>query len=571
MLAGGVAFVALFLVIRLYFVQVVHGEEYSLRAEHQYVSSSQQLFDRGSIYFTTKDGTLVSAAALENGFLIAIDPETLKDPEGTYQKISTLVPGIDHDAYEKSVAKKDDPYEIIAHHVSDDAGRAVDALDIPGVQVERERWREYPAGADAAQTLGIIAYDNDNTIAGRLGLERYYDYTLTRNGEGVFGNFFAELFANLDNVVKDPRDVTQGDVITSIEPMVQQKLDEQLAAVEAQYGSTVSGGIIMDPKTGAILAMDTNPNFDPNHFQDQDANYFGNPLVEKRYEFGSIFKMLTMTSGLDAGVIQPDTTYNDTGCIEVNKSRICNYDLKARGVIPMQQILSQSLNVGASWIATRLGHDRFRAYYTNLGLGTETGIDLPNEIHGDIHNLNSPRDVEYDTASFGQGIATTPVETIRALASLANNGAIVTPHVATAIRLESGVVKKLSWGDSKHVFTPQAVAETTNMLVNVVDVNLGNGKVKIPTTSVAAKTGTAQIAGPDGKYIGGGVYFHSFFGYFPAHDPKFAILLFTREPQHVEYASETLTAPFMNLTHFLINYYELPPDRGVPAAQATDQ
>ncbi len=318
----------------------------------------------------------------------------------------------------------------------------------------------------------------------------------------------------------------------------------------------------MNPKTGEIYALDTAPSFDPNHFASEDADYFGNPLVEKRYEFGSIFKTMTMTSGLDAGVITPDTTYNDTGCIEVNKSRICNYDLKARGVIPMQEILSQSLNVGASFIATKLGHDRFRDYFTKLGLGTETGIDLPSEIHGDIHNLDSPRDVEYDTAAFGQGIATTPIETIRALSAIANEGKIVTPHIATAVRLESGVTKKLSWGDPVQVFSPAAADEVTHMLVKVVDTKLGNGTVKIPELSVAAKTGTAQIAGPDGKYIAGNVYFHSFFGYFPASNPKFAILLYTVKPQGVEYASETLTAPFMTLTHFLINYYDLPPDRG---------
>ncbi len=358
-ISGIIACVAFFLVVRLYFVQVVHGQEYSLRAEHQYVSSSQELFDRGSIFFTDKDGTEISAATLATGFLVAIDPETLKDPEGAYAKIAAIVPALDRDGFMKSAAKTDDPYEVVAHHVDDDAGRAVDALGMTGVIVERERWRDYPAGGAAAQSVGIIAYDNDNSLAGRLGLERYYEDVLAHGGEGVFGNFFAELFANIGELASDPRTAQQGDVVTSIEPMVQRELDSQLAAVEAQYGSAQTGGIIMDPKTGEIYALDTAPSFDPNHFQEEDAQYFGNPLVEKRYEFGSIFKTMTMTSGLDAGVITPDTTYNDTGCIEVNKSRICNYDLQARGVIPMQEILSQSLNVGASFVATRLGHDRF--------------------------------------------------------------------------------------------------------------------------------------------------------------------------------------------------------------------
>ncbi|MDB5237691.1 MAG: hypothetical protein JWL88_793 [Parcubacteria group bacterium] len=560
--SGVLVFLALLLVARLYFVQIVHAQEYSLRAERQYVSSSQQLYERGSILFTRKDGAYLSAATVADGFLVAIDPSHLKDANAAYQAILAVEPSISHDAFFASAAKTDDPYEVIAHHVSDEAGRALSARGISGIIVERERWRIYPANTEAAQTIGFTAYNDDGTtVSGRFGLERYYDDVLQQQGNGVFGNFFAELFANLDTVVVDAKAAREGDVITSIEPIVQEKLDQTLEAVNKQYSSQQTGGIIMDPSTGDIIAMDTYPEFDPNTFQTQDPNHFGNPLVSSRYEFGSIFKMLTMTSGLDAGVITPDSTYNDTGCIEVNKKRICNYDLKARGVIPMQEILSQSLNVGASYIATKLGHDRFRTYFTNLGIGDKTGIDLPSEIHGDIHNLNSPLDVNYDTAAFGQGIATTPVETIRALASLANHGKIVTPHVATAIRLQSGIVKSLTYPASKQVFNPNSTDETTRMLIKVVDTKLSNGKVKIPEMSVAAKTGTAQIAGPDGKYIAGNVYFHSFFGYFPASDPKYVILLYTVKPQGVEYASETLTMPFISLTHFMINYYNIPPDR----------
>jgi cell division protein FtsI/penicillin-binding protein 2 len=150
---------------------------------------------------------------------------------------------------------------------------------------------------------------------------------------------------------------------------------------------------------------------------------------------------------------------------------------------------------------------------------------------------------------------------IRALGALANGGQIVTPHLARAIRLESGITKELSWGQSERVFSSKAVEETTTMLVSVVDKSLAKGALSIPEISVAAKTGTAQIAGPGGKYAPG-KYFHSFFGYFPAYAPKFIILLYTKEPGGVQYASETLTHPFFDLTHFLINYYTIPPDRG---------
>ncbi|MEK7602334.1 MAG: penicillin-binding protein 2 [Patescibacteria group bacterium] len=553
--------VALLLIAQLYLLQIVHGRDYSLRADRQYISSSQELYDRGSIFFTRKDGTLISAATLSTGFTVSIQPAKITDPEREYEKLNGRFP-IEKEAFLASVAKKEDPYEVVARRVPEDIGRAIDADKLAGVSVTRERWRSYPAGRQAAQSVGFVAFDNDNTLEGRIGLERYYNDVLDRSAVGLFGNFFAELFANLDNVVVDARASREGDLITSIDPVVQEKLDQVLARVNAHYGSRETGGIIMIPATGEIIALDTAPSFDANDFAHEDPNHFGNPLVEHQYEFGSIMKPLTMAAGLDAGVITPQSTYNDTGCATVNTQTFCNYDLKPRGPgTPMQQILSQSLNIGAAYIATRLGHERFRTYFEKLGFGTETGTDLPNEVAGDIRNIQtSPRDIEYDTASFGQGMAESPMQMVKALGALANHGSVVTPHLVRAKRLENGIVKPLSWGKEERVFSEVATEQTTRMLVEVVDKKLANGMVKIPEMSVAAKTGTAQIAGPGGKYAKG-LYFHSFFGYFPAYDAKYIILLYTKQPQGVQYASETLTEPFMEMTHFLINYYAIPPDR----------
>lgn len=550
--------VAALLVVRLYFVQVVHGGEFSLRAERQYVSGSQQLYDRGSIYFTRKDGTLISAAALGTGFLIAINPSHLTDAEAAYAAISEQV-AIDREAFMASAAKENDPYEVIIRRVPEEAGRIISEKEIDGIIIERERWRMYPAATHAARTIGFVAYDNDNSLAGRFGLERYYNDVLEHKADG-FGNFFAELFANLDSVVVDARSAREGDLVTTIEPVVQEKLDQILAEVSATYNSPETGGIIMDPKTGEIVALGVYPSFDPNDFSGEDPSKFGNPLVENVYEFGSIMKPLTVAAGIDAGVINRDSTYNDTGRITLNTRTISNFDGKARGVVPMQEILSQSLNTGVAHITQLLGHDRFRTYFKKLGFGTETGIDVPGELPGIVNNLDSPRDVEYVTVSFGQGIAITPISMIRALGSLANEGQIVTPHLVRAIKLESGITKELNWGEPERVFSKQTTDTVSSMLTTVVDDALAGGTVKIDEMSVAAKTGTAQIAAPGGGYLEHS-YHHSFFGYFPAHDPKYVILLYTRYPQGVQYASETLTNPFMELTHFLINYYAVPPDR----------
>ncbi len=555
-----VALFALLVIFRLYYVQVIDGDDYAFAAERQYQKASAALFSRGSIYFTKKDDSLLSAAGLSTGFTLAINPKLLENEEEAYEKVNALV-AIDKERFMLLASKKDDPYEVIAERVSEDIGEQLVEEGIKGLIVERERWRSYPSGAPVAQSVGIVAFAGDEALAGRYGLERYYEYVLSRDREGLFGNFFAELFAEAGRAAGDARSASQGDLITSIEPVVAEKLSKILESVQVRYGSAETGGIIMDPKTGEILALSSLPTFDPQNLSEADPLVFGNPLVENQYEFGSIMKALTVAAGLDAAVITRDTTYEDTGCTTLNTKTFCNYDLKARGVVPMQEVLSQSLNMGAAFVARRLGHERFRDYFIRLGFGEETGIDLPSEASGNIENIrSSPREIEYATASYGQGVAETPVQMIKALGALANDGMVVTPHLVKAIRLESGIEKKLAWSSPERVFSPQAVEDTTAMLVKVVDTKLADGTLRIPEMSVAAKTGTAQIAGPGGKYAEG-KYFHSFFGYFPAYDPEFIILLYTREPKGVQYASETLVHPFMDLTHFLINYYAVAPDR----------
>jgi cell division protein FtsI (penicillin-binding protein 3)/stage V sporulation protein D (sporulation-specific penicillin-binding protein) len=550
----------LLILVRLYFVQVVNGAEYALKADRQYASAAGALYDRGSIYFTRADGTQVSAATLSTGFLAAINPTQLKDPAAAYTAINQAASGTISHAFFDAAATSTSVYVEIVHHIDQAAGAGLAAKKVPGVLVLRERWRTYPAGTLAAQSIGFIAQAaNDTELKGRTGLESEYEATLSRDGDSLYKNFFAELFSNIGNVVVNARDARQGDVATTIEPMVEARLAEDLSGVNEKYSSKETGGIIMDAKTGAIYALGTYPTFNLNDLGSADPATLENPLVQNVYEFGSIMKPLTMASGLDSGVITPETTYDDTGCIHVDTATICNYDLKARGVIPMQQILSQSLNVGASWIATKLGPTEFRTYFNNL-FGQKTGVDLPAEGSALLSNLKSPRQVEFDNMSFGQGIAITPVQMIRALGSLANGGSMARPHVVSAIDLDSGIPRPLDWSGGTSVFKPETAAEVSRMLTLVVDTKIANGKEKIPTMSVAAKTGTAQLTDGHGGYYKDR-YFHSFFGYFPATNPRFVILLYTNDPKGVEYASETLTSTFFDLVHFLIGYYAVPPDR----------
>lgn len=550
------------ILLRLYFIQIVHGEEYSLKADRQFSSSGGGLFDRGSIYFTHKDGTLISAATLSTGFLVAINPQLLTDPETAYDAIMVVAPTmISRSAFFVAAAKKNQVYIEVAHRLSESDGSSLVAKDIPGVQVLRERWRQYPGATLAAQTIGIVSYGSGRTLAGRTGLEAVYDSTLLRAEDSLYRNFFAELFSNVGNLLVSARDAREGDIVTSIEPEVQARLENNLEKISKRYSSKESGGIVMDPSTGAIIALASYPSYDANNRHDIDPVLLRNPLVENVYEFGSIMKPITMAAALDAGVITPETTYNDTGCITVNTARICNWDQKARGVIPMRQVIIQSLNVGISWVATQLGQDKFRSYFTGL-FGQKTGIDLPNEGRSLLLNLSKSQQIEYNTAAYGQGIAVTPMQMIRALGTLANGGVMVQPHLADAVRLDSGIVREFDRKGTVQVFSSSAVRDTAQMMTAVVDEKLQNGKAKIPTMSVAAKTGTAQLIDGHGGYSKDR-FFHSFVGFFPSYSPRFIILLYTNDPRDVEYASDTLGSTFLDLTHFLIDYYAVPPDRGL--------
>jgi cell division protein FtsI/penicillin-binding protein 2 len=449
-----------------------------------------------------------------------------------------------------------------AIYFSDKSGEVVAAATMQNVASSSDRKRFYPGGSLAAQELGFVAYNNDNVQKGRYGLERYYDETLTRPAEDLYSNFFVELFGAAKKALGG--ETQTGSIVTTIEPSVQAELERTLAGYAKEWNPNISGGIIMDPKTGEIVGMAVNPTFDPNDFaSESDVSVFGNQLVQNVFEIGSIMKPLTMAAGLDSGVIAPDSTYDDTGCLEVDQKRICNYDGVARGVIPMQQVLSQSLNVGASYIATKMGPTIMRDYFLNhYKLGSETGIDLPGEVHGLVSNLeNSNRAVEYDTASFGQGIAVTPIAMVRALSVLANGGTLVTPHLVKAVRYDSGLSRDITWPPGEQVLKPETTVEVSRMLTKVVDDALANGTIKLEHYSVAAKTGTAQIANPNGGGYYTDRFLHSFFGYFPSFDPRYIVFLFAVDPKGAPFASQTWAGPFHSLTQFLITYYDIPPDR----------
>jgi cell division protein FtsI/penicillin-binding protein 2 len=555
---GIVVLVGVFVIVRLFSLQIVHGTMYKERAQRQYVTPAGDSFDRGNIYFTQKDGTTVAAATVVNGFKLAITPGAIEDAAAVYEQINAITP-IDHDAFFTKVAKKGDPYEEIKDHIEAPEAEAITALELPGVSLYRQKWRFYPGGDLASRVIGFVSYKK-NTLTGNNGIESYYDDVLARAGANAYVNFFAEIFANVKSTVFK-NTASTGDIVTTIEPTVQSQLETTISKIHDTWGSDLVGGVIMDPYTGSIIAMAGVPTYDLNQYGAvKDPSVYNNPFAQNRYEMGSIVKPLVMAGAIDVGAVTPTTTYNDKGSVTIDGKTLNNFDKRGRGAnVPMQRVLNESLNTGMIFVEQKMGKDVFKSYLVDkYKLGEKTGIDLPAEVNGSVGSLKDSNDINYAAASFGQGIATSPINIVRGFAALANGGTMVTPHIAATVIESSGRTTDIKYPEGARVLKPETVSTIANMLVHVVDDGYHRG---LPHYSVAAKTGTAQIARPDGAGYYTDRNLHSLIGFFPATKPRFVLYLFNVYPKGALFAIQTLGDPFFDMVQFMNNYYEIAPDR----------
>ncbi|MDP3051916.1 MAG: penicillin-binding protein 2, partial [bacterium] len=424
---------AAFLVGRLFFIQVREREAYSALSDRQLnsVKSKASVSLRGDIYFEEKDGNIISAATTKDGFLVAFDPRLISDSQKICETIGAIISIKQADCAAKA-DKKDDPFEEIAHRVDFAVADKIKNLKLAGVNVFPEEWRFEPGNFLASHVLGFVGYEG-NDLVGRYGLEEYYEDVLKGKKDTLAkSDSFAATFLELGKNILSS-DISQGrNLVLTIEPRVQSVLEKSLKETLAKWNAESAGGIIMDPKTGAVLAMAAKPDFDPNKYSAvANLNLFRNPLTSDLFEMGSVVKPLTLAAAMDSGKITADTTYTDNGYLIIDSARIENYDGKGRGKVSMQEVLNQSLNTGAVFVMRQLGKENFRNYFLNYGLSEKTGIDLAGETAGNLKNLDSQREIEYASASFGQGMAVTPIEFVSAISAIANQGIIMRPYIVT--------------------------------------------------------------------------------------------------------------------------------------------
>lgn len=533
---------------RFYDLQVLQREQFKVRAANQVNSKKdEQQRKRGKIYFQEKKGGLVPVAINKDFYRIFSVPEEIEDAEKT-AKVLTNILEVDQSELVRKFSKPNDLFELLAKKADKSLVNEVRDLDIAGIYIDKTTHRFYPHGELASQVLGFVR-DDPNNFRGQYGLEKYYDSYLGKSKEGGFLGLLSlrEFIFNRGNY----------DIVSTVDFNIQKKaeylLSEAVEEQEAESGSLV----VLEPKTGKVLALANYPNFDPNNYFKYSLSSFTNPTIQSIYEPGSTFKVLTVAAGLEGEKITPDTLYEDTGLIEVDGRKIRNWDLKSHGFQTVTDVLAKSLNTGVVFIEKLLGHDFFYQFILNTDIHRKTGIDLPGEVAGNIRNLKGFQEVYFATASFGQGVSVTPIGLLSALSSVANDGVMMKPYIVDKIvDSQTNKEKIFSSKEEGTLISKENSQLVSEMLTKAVEENF---VAKIEGYNIAGKTGTAQVPDETGSYSSEDTI-HSFFGFAPSDDPRFTVLVKIDKPRKDKFAGATAVPVFRKLTKYMLEYYEIAPE-----------
>jgi len=539
--------------VRTFAKQIMQHDYYLALADNQQVWQSEQKARRGQIYDT-------------NGYPLAINlslpalevvPNQVDDSEYTARKLS-LVAHLSREEELELRDKLDDNLMYLPplkHKLGTDEVEKIRELDLPGVLLIPEDWRYYPEGQLASQILGYLNTEGE----GQYGIEGFF------NAELMGSSGFVETYKDrTGRVITDNEkvlsQVQQGvnlylTIDRSVQYFVEEKLKKAVEDFQADSGSVV----IMDPKTGEIIAMANYPTFDPNeYFKVDNYQNFNNGVVSNSWEPGSVFKPLTMAMAIDKGMVTPETSEEFGASIKVLDREIWNSEKRPYGRETMTQVLENSDNVGMVWVGQKIGINNFYDYLYKFGFGEPTNIDLDNEAVGLVVDKSLVSEVDMATMTFGQGIAVTPIQLVAAVGAVANGGHLMKPYIVDKIMTVDGKEVDIEPEMVRNVINPTTSNSVAAMMVSVVE--NGHGKqAQVPGYYVAGKTGTAQVP-VNGVYdphktIG------SFVGFAPAFDPVFVMLVKIDIPKTTEWAESSAAPLFGEIAEFLLNYYMVPPER----------
>ena len=437
----------------------------------------------------------------------------------------------------------------------EDAANAIAALNIPGLGFLNEPKRLYPNDAIGAAVLGFV---NDNGD-GVNGVEGYYDAVL----RGTDGRLVVERDpANRDLAVGLRQAIAprNGADLTLTIDLVAQTAAERELAVAIKKEHAASGSIlVIDPSDGSIRALASAPTYDPSAVRRADPDSLRDRAIAWPYEPGSTMKAMTIAAALNEHLVRPSDSYNDVGYTIVGGRRLNNALGRAYGPTTVAQILERSANAGAAWVGQKLGAQRLSGYFARFGFGRPTGVDLAGEASGVVRPLAEWYPVDVGTASFGQGVSVSPLQLAMAYAAIANGGTLYRPYVVASRRDADGEHRTAPVAVS-HVVTPDTAATVRGMLLSAVDNGIAHNAA-ISGFSIAGKTGTAQIASPDGSYVDD-VYVSSFSGFFPADDPRYVVLVVLEKPDSRLLGTLTATDAFKGVAQDILRYARIQPDRG---------
>lgn len=549
------------LFVRLGFLQFVSYDKWAAIAENQHNAFQELLAERGEIYIHDGESRYPLAVNREYQMAYAV-PKDVTEKEHTASELSRIL-GADETEIREKLNKANDPFEIIKKKLTEDEVNNIKQAGLKGVALLPEKYRYYPAGELASQVVGFVGVRGQE-VSGEYGIESSRDGNLRgEDGEVSQEKDAAGRWISLsDRNLIAPKN---GDsLILTLDRVIQYETEKILRQALEDYKAERVSAIVVDPKTGAILAMASLPQFDPNNYSGvKDYSVFLNPAVSSTYEPGSIMKPIAMAMGIEEGKVNPNTEYVDTGSVSVGGYTIRNSQDKVYGRSTMTKVLEESINTGAVFVEKLVGHLKFREYFERFGFGEKTNIALPAELSGNTRNLQNPRaDTEFFTASFGQGVSVTPVQMVMAYAALANGGILYKPKIIESVIHGDGGEEKIAPQIMGRVVSEETAGTMGEMLRSVVV--RGHGKrADVPGYLVGGKTGTAQVAKKDGKGYEEGLSIGSFVGYAPLQDPRFVILVKIDNPKNVEWAESSAAPTFGKIMKFLLEYAKIKPTEEV--------